>query len=305
MTMQGGYVGGGKNIQYRSIEPQKLSQRNHRYTYDQFRSQPLGFKSDSTAAVVGTSNVLITPRGGYDYQIGNANSDPVLVPSLDATTGYLDVTLSAADGNYAEYVQGGTGVRGRHRYTIGTDDTGPGFFSRLQLKVTNPIGITALVFGFRKAQSFQAAYTSYTDYASIGWKTRPTDSEAYALINTLTNLNNGGQVAADSGLTFSSAETHTFEVRVADSGHMTSGVADGQGNTRFYFDGFPLGGEYPSGTPLGSTVTTTTSQSFQFDNTDTVHPFLYFVCATVTDAPKVELVEWESGFLPRGDVGGV
>lgn len=302
MAMPGGYIS-SKNTQKRSLEPQVLSQRNFRYTFDQFRVQPFGFKTaDSTAAVVGAPNTLISGRAVYEYNVGNANSDPVLVPTLDATTGYLNATLSAASTNYAEYIQGGAGVRAPHAFTIGTDDK---FFSRLQLKVTNPIGITDLVFGFRKQQAFEAAYTSYTDYAVIGWTTRPTDSEAYALINTLTNNDNAGEVAANSNLTFSSAETHTFEVRIIDDGHATSGVADGEGHANFYVDGCLLGSDYPSGTPLGSTMTATASQSFYFDHGDIVIPFFYFLCATVTDAPKIELVEWESGFLPRGDVGGV
>lgn len=249
-----------KNIAKRAISNALLGTDapKHKYTFEDFRQDPVACLRGGAAAAgaTGSRNLLSFGINHFEQHVKGAGQT-IIVPVL--TDVGLDIGQDQTATEGIELTQGNL-ERGEHAYTIGTH--GP-FKLRVKAKIEDASGCNPFIIGFRKVQAYQAAHTSYTDFASIGIQATDTENK----IKTRTLLNNAGGVTTDTLLTWADAAIKELEVRVDGKGQVT----------------YKVNGQRP-----------TVTVAYTFDTGDVVIPFLYFLHGADV-AGKVELIEWECG----------
>jgi hypothetical protein len=237
-----------------SIQPSKLHGNIRRYSYCLFPSAGsfwalAGYGNPSgTAQVVNYGEFPCEIGGSLPIAYAALGTQTILAPTFAAAG--VDWGMDQTDNDGSEVVFGGNTARGKHAFTIGTNPRGAsGFFAQITTALQDVSGTDEYLFGFRKDQAFQAAHTSYTDYAAIGFFT----SANPGLVQTKTRLNTGTAVLASTTQTKADGVAMTFRVDVDRDGRVT----------------FGLDGSVP-----------TVSQVFQFDTGDVVYPFLFRLHST-------------------------
>ncbi len=220
-----------------------------RYIFDDFRVDPVvsgitvpGSASGNTS----DSNALYS--GSTDYRWFVLGTQTIVAPVLD-TAGFglnlvQDVTAPGDVGDGIELTVGDP-LYSPMAFTIGTDAA---FFIQGTFKTQDASGTDPLMIGFRRAQAFDAAIATYTDFASIG-------IVGVANPNTLqiqTQLNTGGVVVTDTTQTLADATEVHFKVMVSAAGVVTYQV---------------------------NYAAPTVTAAFTFDNGDVVIPFIRFAQA--------------------------
>jgi hypothetical protein len=271
----GGFAAYQRNFKDDVIPPQKLSKsKNQKYTFDPFDAPPHYSKNLGNGAATGATgdiNTMRTNRGIYEWHVLGAGQT-ILVPVYDLATGLgLDFgqDQTSTEGHQVRFtpniVTPPAVPRGKHAYKIGTDKA---FFARLKILLTDASGVNPFCFGFFKAQAYQTALDSYSDFAVI----RLVPSTTFASIRQRWNLNGGTAAEVDSTQTTSDNAAITMEVRVKQDGKVS----------------FVVNGAYP----------TVAKTDFVFDSGDVVYPGTFFLHGTDV-ADNVYYQEFESGFLPE------
>lgn len=216
-----------------------------KYFYDTFGTQPLAGVSTglptTPSGSTGATNLLTSPQAGYEYFILGAGQT-ITAPVWSAANG-LDFGLDQASTEGAE-LSAGIGALSKGTFVIGTDRA---FYVEMSINLPDASGVSELMLGFRINQAYQAAHTSYTDYAAIGLFT----SANPGLIQTKTRLNSGTASLVSTTNTWADAATKILRVVVKDDGY-----------ARFY-----LNGSEPA----------VTQTNFKFDSGDSVNWFFRFL----------------------------
>lgn len=245
-----------------TLDPQRQGSTNYKYSFTNFPALGTFTSYLSTAAGYGNPtgvtgdlnywNMPLNLGGGLLSEYHIKGTQTILAPRYDATGNGPDIGLDQTNGDGLEILYGGDASgRGKHVFTVGTDAA---FFAKASFTVAVVAGANPFLFGLRKVQAAQVAYTSYTDYALIGWVTSATP----ALIQTATRLASGTAVITSTTQTKANATQITLEVRVDQFGVTT----------------FILDGAFP-----------TVTQSFTFAAATQVEPILFFnQTATLTGA---------------------
>jgi hypothetical protein len=219
--------------------------------------------SFTPGAATGNYNVITMPGGtrlGY-YVLGAGQT---LLPAIVANG--LDIGGDQVADEGFEIVTHMLGAQGVP-FVIGLD---PGFYLKVKLKIADVSGTDELLVGFRRAENVAAAYTSYLDYAALGWNT----SANPALLKQLTG-NDDTDVATSLTNTVADARAITFEVKVSATGAVT-----------FRHDAVTA----------GTLAAPTGAVAFSFDNGDPVVPFIRMVNHTDI-AGEVAIQELEVGYI--------
>jgi len=210
------------------IRPQHLNKLvNSRFFYDPFDVPPKFGDSLGNAAAAGTTgaiNELITRANQYEYHILGAGQT-IVVPVYDRVNGLgLDFAqdVVATEGHQLRFgpniVTAGQ-ERARGSYKIGTDKA---FYGKIKIRTADASGLSPLCFGLFKAQAYQTALASYTDFAVFN-----------VVVNgTLADIQLKTSVASvvttvDTTQDWLDLESHTMELRVTQGGVVTF-VLDGK-----------------------------------------------------------------------------
>lgn len=179
------------------------------YTYELFKQDPVTSKRLGGAAggTTGDRNIMSFGLNLFEWHVKGTQT--ILTPSITAVGLDIAQDNTATDG--IEITPGGVLGRGKHCYTIGTDDP---FFLRVKAKVTDGSGCNPFHIGFRKAEAYQAGYASYADYALVGI----VGGDATPKIKTETEVAGGGTTTTDSTTTWPDTETHELKVVVQKNG---------------------------------------------------------------------------------------
>lgn len=205
---------------------------------------------------------LYSPAGNK-FGLIPLGAGQTIIPGIVANG--LDLEGDQTDNEGYELFAGFAGADGRP-FIIGKD---PAFYMRAKLLLSDVSVIDTFLVGFRRAAVNQGAYTSYADYAALGWNT----SAAAALIKTLTGLN-GTDAATTTTDTIADAVALQIEVNVSAAGVVT-----------YRHDAVA------AGTLAAPTATT----AFTFDNGDPVIPFIHFLHGS-SAACSVVLQNLEFGY---------
>jgi len=265
-----GFVGYPRNVRKGAVGPEKFGVKSRKYVLDLFDSIVVATTSAGTAFPSGTTgakNQVQTASAVHEYHILGAGQT-IVAPSQDANGRGLDWALDQASTEGVQVILGGYEAVGtvltRPRTAFTVADGRP-FFARLKVNLEDASGAD-FWFGLRKAQAYQTAWASYTDYAALfadGTATVGND------IKIVAKLNGGAETALDTGLDFADTVAREFRVDV-----------DQSGRCRFLVDGNP-----PS-------VNLT---SFVFDAGDVVLPtFMHLHTADL--AGYVATMEFEAGY---------
>lgn len=217
-----------------------------------------------SSTATGTVNHLYTP-GGNVMAVAALGAGQTIAPSIVAAG--LSIGGDQTDDEGYELWTNFTGASGRP-FFVGLD---PAFFMRVKFTVGDVSGIDTLLCGFRRAEVNNATYTSYADYAALGWNTGADP----ALIKTLTGLN-GTDTATSTTNTIADGIALTVEVKVSASGVVTY--------------------RHDAVTP-GTLKAPSTTTAFTFDAGDPVIPFFHFL-NTAALGDTVTVQSWEVGYQP-------
>jgi len=154
-------------------------------------------------------------------------------------------------------ITNGIGTGSPIQFVVGTD---PAFYCRIKFTITTVAGTDDCAFGFRKREAYTAAINDYTDYAVLNVM------EGDIYIETA--LNDAADASNDTTDDWADGEAHTLEVRVSALGVVT----------------YLIDGAAPS-----------TTQTFTFDDGDTVIPFFFMLQANADQTDAVTIWEWEAG----------
>jgi len=276
-----------RSVRRASLEPSRLTSGARKYTFDQFRQQPVCQKATGSSLPTGATgdvNWFHTHQCSYQYSILGAGQT-LLAPTIGADG--LLYGLDLTDNEGVQIVPGGRGDNvaiGKHHFTIGSASEGGAFFVRWRFKIADVSGVDEWMVMVRKVQAFQTAHTGYTDYAAIGIFTAANPAD----VKVKTRLNSGTAVTTDTLFNWADGETHELEIRV-----------DGAGRATFKINNYPLGAPVRKDA-LGTAITaqsTTAPPAFTFDSGDTVHPEHFALYAT-TAPGALNMKEFECG--PEG-----
>lgn len=158
---------------------------------------------------------------------------PVVTATLPVTTTSvgLDITGDLTDNDGFEVTLGVLGATGTP-FVIGDD---PAFYACATIKITDVSGSDELMFGFRRAEPFQAVMTSYADYAAIG--------NVSGDIKLETEVNAGGTTTTDTTANWADAETRQLCEYVTAAGVATYKIDGAAPSTTAAFtfdDGDPV-----------------------------------------------------------------
>lgn len=229
MATQNGRPGFGATFQNRdgSVSPRAMSRNNFKYCKDFFLGAQTSLKGGAAATgTAGDVNVLRTGNPwAVEHEYAIIGSQAIVSPVLTTSGGGgLDVSLDLTLADGMELMFGGSqaGVaRGKLGFTVGTDRP---FFAKLTIHSLDVSGSTPLVFGFRKAQAFNATFATYTDFVAIGL------NDATGNILTVTDVNNVGEITTDTGVDWADDTARTFKILVGGPG-VASGVV------QYFIDG--------------------------------------------------------------------
>lgn len=262
--LQGRAIGAG-TLLAQHINAGKYGQ----YSYNTFKSggmytAAVGYgPPTATSASVGLGFAPNDVGGDLPITWMNIGDQVILAPVFTTTGLTISGDLTDTDGiSYAFGTAADNVAYGKHVYTVGSNQGSANVaFCRATLTAADVSGITTLVFGFRKVQAFQAALTGYTDVACAGLVT--TDGN----IVTRTRDDNGTAVVTDTGLDWADTASKTIEVDL-----------------------------YPDRSlriVVGSTIVL--QNTFSFDASDSVLPFIHLIHATTTPG-AIKLSMFESGW---------
>lgn len=238
---------------------------NENVTYCLFEDEPIYAKWGANGTPVwggvatgtdGDENVMIFPSASFIYHIIGTQTE--LGPQMRA--GGFDISMDDADDEGLEItpnILGRAATGGsRQAFIIDTD----AFYLKVKIYVTDVSGTDDLCVGFRKVEAFSATVNSYTDYAMLRL--------------------NLGDIYIESGLNSGSAASDDTTDDWGDTTAVTLGIyVDVTGAVTYTIDG-----SEPSST-----------QTFTFDTTDVVVPFIYFLHKTADFAELTYLQSWECG----------
>lgn len=248
-----------RNIKKRAIQNSRIATDapKHRYTFEDFRQDPVATLRGGGAAAGSTGSRNILSFGHNVFEQHVKGTQTIILPVLTAVGLDIGQDQTAADGG--EFTQG---ILARHENAFVCGTSGP-FFVRVKAKVADGSGCNPFHVGFRKMEAYQAAYTSYADYAFVGI----VGGDAVPKIKTETEVGGGGTTTTDTLTTWPDTETHELKVRV-----------DGKGGVTYFRDGVKLGA----------------APAYTFTAGLTVGPCIFFIQgADLCDT--LEIVEFECG----------
>lgn len=225
-----------------------------KFFYEKFDASPVviqttGEVADGTAADV---QAMCCSRNLFELVYLGAGQT-LLAPTISAAG--LNVSLDAADNDGIELTLGTT-ARSKAAFTVGTD---PAFYAKMKFTIADVSDTDDCLFGFRKAEAYQAAVDNYDEMAAL--------NVISGAINIETILNNGATTTTDTTDTWADTEQHTLEVYVSGAGVVT-----------YKIDGAPP----------------TVTAAFTFADGEVVVPFFHFLHAAASTAGIV-LDEFECG----------
>lgn len=214
----------------------------------------------ATTGATGDRNQFLFEDGLIENHVKGTQT--ILTPVLTAVGWDIGCDQTAADGN--EFTPGILGRLDGPAFKVGTDAA---FFTTLKFKPADASGANPILVGFRKAEAYQAAVTSYADYALIGIVGTSNPN----LIKIKTQQTGGGNTDTDTTDTWADNAVKTLGVYVSAGGVVT-----------FTTDA------NASGVP-------TAVVAYTFTAALTVIPCVYFLqAADLCDT--LELVQWKWGF---------
>lgn len=227
-----------------------------KFFYEKFDANPVvvqttGEVADGTA---GDVQAMRCSRNLFELVYLGAGQT-LLSPSIVAAG--LDVSLDAADNDGCEITMGITS-RSKAAFTVGTDGA---FYAKLKFTITDVSDTDDCLFGFRKAEAYQANVDDYDEMAAFNV------NAGNVYLSTI--LNAGGTTDTDTTNNWADGAQYTLEVRVSESGVVT-----------YKIDGAPP----------------TTVAAFTFDDGEVVVPFFHFLHAAASSAGII-LDEIEVGLL--------
>ena len=230
-------------------EPGEVS----RGTYCEFETNPvtgaLGGGVASTTAV----NIMIIDGLGFEY-------DPLgtqTITSPQITADGLNVGLDQAANDGVEITRGIT-ARNPESFVVGTD---PAFYAKCRFTIPDVSGTDVCLFGFRKAEAYQADFNNYADQAALSAKSGD--------ITLTTIVGGAATVETDTTDDWADTEEHEFEVNVSAAGVVT----------------YKIDGAAP-----------TTVAAYTFTDGLRVMPFFHYLHDTDI-AGAIIISKWESGLL--------
>jgi len=206
----------------------------------------------------GDENLMIMQEGVIMEQHLLGAAQTIIAPRMDATGLLISLDLTNDEG--AEY---GFGILGntKHAFTIGTSAA---FFFKCKIKIADATGADPVYIGFRKIEDYQAAFTSYTDFALIGVE----ETQNSELITIADRLNTGAITYTNTTDAWTDGQTKTLTVNVSAAG-VTTYLIDG--------------------------VAPTATHAHTFDNGDVVVPCLYFLHGAAAPG-AIHLIEMYCGY---------
>lgn len=197
--------------QYQYSDSINRRQWDQKYWFDNFTVNPISAKVGGGAATgtAGDNNVLYTANGQYEYNVIGAQA--ILAPSLDAFG--LNLVQDAVNGDGIELCMGQTSLSPM-AFTIGSDAA---FFMQIVFKCEDVSGTNPLIIGFRKAQAFATAISSYTDFVSIGIVGTANPNT----IKIQTQIGTAGVVTTDTTQTVADGTTNQLKIKISAAGVVT------------------------------------------------------------------------------------
>jgi len=132
----------------------------------------------------GDTNIMLLDGETFEYHIKGTQT--ILAPVFSADG--LNVGMDQTNNDGVEITQGIT-ARSKAARVVGTES----FFAELTLSVEDVSGTDFCFLGFRKAEAYQAALASYTDFAGLNIDD--------GTINFVRRLNSGTVLTTDTGAT--------------------------------------------------------------------------------------------------------
>ena len=136
--------------------------------------------------------------------------------------------------------------RSKAAFTVGTD---PAFYAKMKFTITDVSDTDDCLFGFRKAEAYQANVDDYDEMAAFNVNA--------GAIYLSTILNGGGTTDTDTTETWADTIQHTLEVLVSKAGVVTYKLDD---------------------------APPTVVAAFTFDDAEVVVPFFHFLHAAASTA---------------------
>lgn len=190
----------------------------------------------------------------------------LVLPTEDATNGWLLAGLDAAVSEGVEYLVGGKeSIHNPFAMTVPAGEgRGPGNkFLRLKFQTDDEANLAECAVGFR-ADAFEAALDDYTDLAALNIQY---DTDA-AYIRTETILNDDATVVTETGLTLAADTDVILEVKMFGN------------SPRFFVNGNEV-----------------VRSSMVFDEDDVIYPFIFWL----QNATAGSIFAWKE--LTVGDIG--
>src|SRR5258706_10162837 len=216
------------NIADGLVRPQHLNKLvNSRFFFDPFDVPPKFGDNLGNAAASGSTgaiNQMITEKNIYEWFVMGAGQT-IAVPVYDRVNGKgLDFgqDQTATEGHQLRFGPNITTTnmeRARGAYKIGTDKA---FYGRIKVNTSDASGLNPFVFGLFKAQAYQTALTSITDFAVFNCVVNTTFADIQIKTSVASVVTTVGTT-----LTWLDNESHTFELRVTQQGVVTF-VLDGK-----------------------------------------------------------------------------
>jgi len=214
-----------------------------KFFYEKFDANPVVIQTTGEVAD-GTSGDVQAMRCSRNlFELVYLGTQTLLSPSLVAAG--LDVSLDAADDEGCEITMGITS-RSKAAFTVGTD---PAFYAKLKFTITDVSDTDDCLFGFRKAEAYQAAVDDYDEMAAFNVNAGDITLE--------TILNAGNTTTTDTTDDWADGGQHTLEILVSDAGVVT----------------YKIDGDTP-----------TVTAAFTFDDAEVVVPYFSFLHAAASTA---------------------
>lgn len=209
--------------------------------YNDFKSEYFVGMAESGKALPASTDAVVNIiqfKDGTQLKVRNINAQTLLVPAPSNSGLNIAGDQTATDGWELSPTYAGN-TNDPFVFTVGTDAP---FYIKGTLNVADVSGTAECLFGFRKNAAFQAALSSYTDYAVMNLNA--------GNVYTQTRLNTGTASDVDSTVNVADGVSVTFEIRVNQFGVVE----------------FLVDGETP-----------TVDQDFTFDDGDVVIPFFRLI----------------------------